>query len=640
MSFGINFGVGLGTGGGVLLPAAQSDIIQWLRGGSTDGVSLDYRVQTVASDAELRNVNCANFLTNSDRITVGTDDSWITTSGLFEINFWAKRDSTVSADRLYYSGNNSYFVQFNTGNNLQVVLWNSSGQQYINSLFALGIDSTEWHHYRVSGDGTAASVYVDFSGTPVSTSAYDGDFDGTAIAGSTTIGSTIFSLNGQMSNFSLGRLPADNIDLILLIGQSNAQGQTGVANPSYLDGQTHRFSYQVQGGVPIIAYDQNLERVGANIWGAELEAGYQITQNLSRQVAFVKVTKASTSMAVNWQKGGDMYTALETVYNTAIKDWLDKGYTPRLREVWLMQGESDTLLQANAEAWEANATQFKSDIEDDLGIKVPWVVGRINSTNPSWTYGETVKAQQDLFAANNSDVSVFSTDDVELISGDIAHYSSDGLIELGQLFVNNSYISKSTDASTFYSYLFPLEEGSGTTCYDVTPNNNDSVATGVGWTTSDAIPSWNHQHGFRVAVADTPPYIPALSDESLAADGNPITNPAGFVHNNSECSIVQTDSAVFGAGTVSFWSADGSTLDEKTKAQMDTHYNNTNGSYTLWIRKSGDNIYEAVQYPLDQDFTPAEVLRNEAYFGGTSGALRDGGGDLITDVNGFVVFTA
>jgi hypothetical protein len=33
MSFGINFGIGLGTGGGVLLPAAQSDIIQWLKGG-------------------------------------------------------------------------------------------------------------------------------------------------------------------------------------------------------------------------------------------------------------------------------------------------------------------------------------------------------------------------------------------------------------------------------------------------------------------------------------------------------------------------------------------------------------------------------------------------------------------------------
>jgi hypothetical protein len=99
------------------------------------------------------------------------------------------------------------------------------------------------------------------------------------------------------------------------------------------------------------------------------------------------------------------------------------------------------------------------------------------------------------------------------------------------------------------------------------------------------------------------------------------------------------NSFVFGNG-VSFWSADGSSWDEKTKAQMDTHYNNTNGSKTLWIRKVGDNIYEAVQYPLDRDFTPAEVLRNEAYFGGTSGALRDGGGDLITDVNGFVVFTA
>jgi hypothetical protein len=102
---------------------------------------------------------------------------------------------------------------------------------------------------------------------------------------------------------------------------------------------------------------------------------------------------------------------------------------------------------------------------------------------------------------------------------------------------------------------------------------------------------------------------------------------------------VRQSDAFFTSGTVNFYSDNGSTVDDRGKAEFDTKYNSINGSHGLWIRING-SVYKAYQYPLDQDFTPAEVLRNEAYFGGTSGALRDGGGDLITDVNGFVVFTS
>jgi len=135
-------------------------------------------------------------------------------------------------------------------------------------------------------------------------------------------------------------------------------------------------------------------------------------------------------------------------------------------------------------------------------------------------------------------------------------------------------------------------------------------------------------------------YIPALADGTLAADGSAITNPGGYVHNGSECSLIQTATTPFGDGGTNFWSATNPTLDKKTKAQMDTHFNNTNGSYNLWLKYMGDNTYESVQYPLDKEFTPAEVVKNENYFGGTSGALRDVDGDFILDVDGYVIFTA
>ena len=117
------------------------------------------------------------------------------------------------------------------------------------------------------------------------------------------------------------------------------------------------------------------------------------------------------------------------------------------------------------------------------------------------------------------------------------------------------------------------------------------------------------------------------------------THVGGYVHNGAECSIVQTDSDMVTGGT-SFWGDSTPTYDKKTKAQLDTHFNNTNGSYNLWLKYQGDNTYESVQYPLDKEFTPAEVVKNENYFGGTSGALRDVDGEFILDVDGYVIFTA
>jgi len=117
------------------------------------------------------------------------------------------------------------------------------------------------------------------------------------------------------------------------------------------------------------------------------------------------------------------------------------------------------------------------------------------------------------------------------------------------------------------------------------------------------------------------------------------TNPAGYTHNESECDVQQVDAdeAVFGGA--SFY-GDGVTWDEKTYAQIDAHYTSSNGSLGLWVKKIGENVCRMSQYSLTKDWTPGEVERNESYFGGGGAALRDVNGDLITDVNGYVIFAA
>ena len=102
---------------------------------------------------------------------------------------------------------------------------------------------------------------------------------------------------------------------------------------------------------------------------------------------------------------------------------------------------------------------------------------------------------------------------------------------------------------------------------------------------------------------------------------------------------VDVASVNFSVDYASFWETS-MELDENTYAQIDAHYTSSNGSLGLWVKKIGENVYRMSQYSLTKNWTPGEVERNESYFGGGGAALRDVNGDLITDVNGYVIFAA
>jgi hypothetical protein len=91
-----------------------------------------------------------------------------------------------------------------------------------------------------------------------------------------------------------------------------------------------------------------------------------------------------------------------------------------------------------------------------------------------------------------------------------------------------------------------------------------------------------------------------------------------------------------------FWSADGISFLKKTEADFDTHYL-SNGTYNLWLKFDANgvlNLKESAQYPLDKVFTPAEANVALKHFGAGSEALREVSGELILDVNGWIVYTS
>lgn len=86
-------------------------------------------------------------------------------------------------------------------------------------------------------------------------------------------------------------------------------------------------------------------------------------------------------------------------------------------------------------------------------------------------------------------------------------------------------------------HIFTFSEGDGLTAYNIGTGNDGT------WTTSDepalhagTQDSYHHNwfYGFRLSSGVK---IPALTDGSLAADGNAITNPAGTFHNGCETKV-------------------------------------------------------------------------------------------------------
>ena len=263
--------------------------------------------------------------------------------------------------------------------------------------------------------------------------------------------------------------------------------------------------------------------------------------------------------------------------------------------------------------------------------------------------------------------------DVTFQDGDIYQYES--FTQIGQtvqcvsdgssaagVVSSTALFDFSTSTTYEVTYNLTLNSGTAPNIRSVLSTNgrssagNLSVTASAGENTVSFVSSTNNDRRLEFSVPTSTPtdfsialvsikkigsVIPAMTSGIADASGNPITNPAGYTHNVSECDVQQVDTHfdAFGAAT-SFYGNGTDTWDEKTYAQIDAHYTSSNGSLGLWVKKIGENVYRMSQYSLTKDWTVGEVERNESYFGGGGAALRDVNGDLITDVNGYVIFAA
>ena len=166
-----------------------------------------------------------------------------------------------------------------------------------------------------------------------------------------------------------------------------------------------------------------------------------------------------------------MYQLLLADVADAIDNLEAAGHTVKVAGMMWMQGESDTLHEWMANAYESNLTAFIARVRSDLATPdMPFILGRIHDKLMAQApYVELVRTAQVNVAQGDSWADWIDTDTFPL-QLDLIHYNSSGTIELGQAFaeaylemtgfkinpgLNDHWYNPATTGQGLYITVFP-----------------------------------------------------------------------------------------------------------------------------------------------------------------------------------------
>lgn len=248
------------------------------------------------------------------------------------------------------------------------------------------------------------------------------------------------------TNLTLNR----NIDINIYAGQSNAQTW---ASASAIDSSLLGFRNNIQifnpnySNASLGFFDRFKTETVTNLVSGGIFLGDQLANYSSKTTHFTSLAEGGTglfpgSSTRTWGKAaGHMYKELiEFNVKPALIYLQKKGYNPRIKAMFWMQGEQDATNTTYANAYEANLTQFIADVRADLGLpNLPFVFGRIHNSLPSGSFPtaakNAVRLAQDNVAANVANTYKVNTDSFAL-KGDNVHFEGPGILSLETAYFN------------------------------------------------------------------------------------------------------------------------------------------------------------------------------------------------------------
>ena len=250
---------------------------------------------------------------------------------------------------------------------------------------------------------------------------------------------------------------ADNIDLFIWAGQSNAQGFQGDAAfyPSDTDNldNTIRLNWTVgNGGTSNGWTTMQPQDLGHYFpdghFGPEVTFSRKLAQN-GYNPAIFKYTQGATSIFQHWLNPGDggIYDDMVTALNSAITDLENQGHVVIVKGFIWIQGESDSNSQASATAYFNNLTNIINDLRNNVvgNANLPIILGVDEH------YFSTAGHEQSEILNAHEKIAL-TDDNIRFTSmygypkADITHLTPSGLITQGedlfgsfQLLVSNEY---------------------------------------------------------------------------------------------------------------------------------------------------------------------------------------------------------
>ena len=240
--------------------------------------------------------------------------------------------------------------------------------------------------------------------------------------------------------FTSGFAYADDVDLFILAGQSNAQGWAGDAaqyppDPGHLD-QNILFYWDNPGRSSSQGAWTNLQAQGGIFphghFGPEVTFARAL-RAAGYHPAIFKYSQGSTSLATEWGWPGKgmMYDQMVQELREAITQLQQAGDTVRIRGFVWIQGESDANSAESAHAYKARLKAVLNDMRTRVANdpNLPVVLG-VDEQHPMVEmFPEVVQAQQALARENRHMV---FTSMIGLEKADVTHLTPRGLVAHGQ----------------------------------------------------------------------------------------------------------------------------------------------------------------------------------------------------------------
>ncbi len=519
-----------------LLYTAQLDGLQQLL---TSSVGTN-AIATYGKNAEIISVNCLDFDGTNSYVKM----PFTTDVGASDFSFHCTINPDIvsgAAKTIFSHGevsSNSRSCWVVLANGLLSTRLSADGTAQTEVIGGTAVPTNTWTSLSAYKTGSSIFYYyngsLNLAGTTVSSLRNSGGY---AYTGSRYSGTAMdYPFNGKISDVHLDILPT-TLDVYLYIGQSNCEGNPGEYGtlPTILQGENFPFFEASINHGTQTKRGTFLKPFNSTQWGAELVFGQVITQRAQKRIAIVKVSTGGTSLAVDWQPGGEQYTQLTNAWANFETDMASAGYTiGDVRGIW-MQGEKDAQSNLWANAYVENYDNMNASFENDTGVElVNTTFCRINDEgNPG---SDRVRAA--LVELGNRPGNTWIDTDSMPRRPDGVHLDPDGLQALGTAIGNAVVVNAANNADPVFWNVY--SEGSSTNIYDVSGNTNTGTAVSASWTTSSGIESWNHLKGWSMRGA-TDAYIPALYNLSGDASGGALQHLGGFVHNGSECDLILWD---------------------------------------------------------------------------------------------------